>query len=158
MTDLPPSSPLESPPIFLELRRKAKRSTLGTSGIREYKSPGILPAAQSAWNECKEKVLTAFSDAGWSPLDLIIDILDPSQHEYENYRSRWFSPPSNKLSLLLDQIFAHPKGHNLVLDWMRPHALSSVCSTVSSEMDLVVKELSLPSVEHVSPTLLTTGH
>jgi hypothetical protein len=46
---LPPPSPLESPPILLELRRKAKHNTLGTSGIRAYKSPGIPPAAQSTW-------------------------------------------------------------------------------------------------------------
>jgi hypothetical protein len=33
---------------------------------------------------------------------------------------------------------------------MRPHVLDSVCSLVSSEMDLVVNKLYLPSVEHIS--------
>jgi hypothetical protein len=61
---LPSLTPLESPPILLELCRKAKHDMLGTSGIHAYKSPGIPPAAQSAWNKCKEKVLQAFCDAG----------------------------------------------------------------------------------------------
>jgi hypothetical protein len=91
------------------------------------------------------------SEASRSPLDLISDILDVTQDEHEQYRSRWFSPARHsKLSDLLDNIFAHPKGRDLILEWMQPHTLESVCSTVSSEMDLVVKELSLPSVEHVS--------
>jgi hypothetical protein len=91
------------------------------------------------------------SEASRSPLDLISDILDPTQDEHEHYRSRWFSPARrSKLSDLLDSIFAHPKGRDLILEWMQPHALESVCSTVASEMDLVTKELSLPGVEHVS--------
>ena len=153
-TYLPPPLPLESPPLLLELRRTAGHSTLQTSDMRAYKSPGNPPAAQSAWKGCKEIVLQAFSDAGKSPLDLILDILDPTQLEYENYRSRWFSPACNKLSLLLDRMFAHPKGHDLVLCWMQPHVLDSVCSTVSSEMDLVVKKFSLPSVEHITPDFI----
>jgi hypothetical protein len=36
--DLFPPSPLESPPILLELRRKAGHTMLGTSGMRTYKS------------------------------------------------------------------------------------------------------------------------
>jgi hypothetical protein len=86
-----PPVAFESPPILLELHRKAGHSMLGTSGMHAYKSPGIPPAAQSTWNECKEKALWMFSDAGCSPLDLILNILDPNQHEYENYCLRWFS-------------------------------------------------------------------
>lgn len=36
-----------------------------------------------------------------------------------------------------------------------PHALDSICSMVSSEMDLVTKELSLPSVEHITPDFIS---
>lgn len=151
---MPPLVPLESPPVLLELRTMAGHTTLGTLGMREYKSSGTPSAAQSAWKECKENILRAFSDAGRSPLDLVLDILDPTQLEYENYRSRWFSPASNKLLLLLDQIFAHPKGHNLVSRWMQPHIFDSVCSVVSSEMDSVVGKLYLPSVEHISPQFI----
>jgi hypothetical protein len=146
-------SPLESPPVLLELRngRGGHRHPLQTSGMRTYESSkNIPPVAGIIWSECKKKVLEAFSDAGQSPLDLILDILDSMQHEYENYRSRWFSPASNKLSVLLDSIFAHPKGRDLILRWMHPHALEFVCSTVSSEMDCVVKALSLPGVEHIT--------
>jgi hypothetical protein len=155
VADVPSSLPLGRPATLLKLRRKAGQSMLATSGMRTYNSPGTPPTAQSVWKECKEKVLQAFTDAGRSPLELILDILDSGQHEYENYRSRWFSPASNKLSLLLDRIFAHPKGHDLVLQWMQPHALDSVCSSISSEMDLAVKELSLPSVEHVSSEFIS---
>jgi hypothetical protein len=41
-TYLPPPLPLESPPLLLELRRTAGHSTLQTSDMRAYKSPGIL--------------------------------------------------------------------------------------------------------------------
>ena len=149
------SLPPGRPATLLKLRRKAGQIMLATSGMRAYNSLGTPPTAQSVWKECKEKVLQAFTDAGRSPLELILDILDSGQHEYENYRSRWFSPASNKLSLLLDRIFAHPKGHDLILQWMKPHALDTVCSSISSEMDLAVKELSLPSVEHVSSEFIS---
>ena len=149
-----PPAPLESPPILLELRRMADHTTLGTSGMREYKSSGTPPAAKSTWKVCKENVLKALSDAGKSPLDLVLDILDSTQLEYENYRSRWLSPNSNKLFLLLDQIFAHPKGHDLISRWMQPHILDSVCSVVGSEMDSAVGMLSLPSVEHITPQFI----
>lgn len=158
MAVIPSLLPLERPPTLLKLCRKAGaagQSILATSGVRAYNSPGTPPTAQGIWRECKEKVLQAFTDTGRSPLELILDILDSGQHEYENYRSRWFSPASNKLSLLLDRIFAHPKGRDLVLQWMLPHALDSVCSSISSEMDLAIKELSLPSVEHVSSEFIS---
>jgi len=78
-------------------------------------------------------------------------MLDPSQDKHKQYHSRWFSTARcSKLSDLLDSIFAHPKGRDLILQWMQPHALESICSAVASEMDLVTKELSLPSVEHVT--------
>ena len=148
-----PSTPSDSPPILLKLRNSLAKSvdqTLEASHSHVYKHPSLTPPSQSVWGQCKQKVLKAIANAHHSPLDLIMDILDESQDEYEHYRSRWFSSSCNKLSILLDRIFVHPKGRDLVLQWMRPHSLESVCSTVASEMDLVVKELSLPSVEHVS--------
>lgn len=95
------------------------------------------------------------SDTSRSPLDLISDILDSDQVGYESYRLRWSSPRCSKLSNLLDSIFAHPKGRDLILEWMRPYALESVCSMVASEMDLVTKELSLPSVDHISSEFIS---
>lgn len=150
--DPPLVLPSESPPVLLKFRRRSSHGSgiLGTPGVRAYKPLNTPSAAQSTWDECKENVLQTFSDAARSPLDLILDLLDPTQSEYENYRSRWFSPTCNKLSLLLDRIFSHPKGNGLILQWMRPHVLDSVCSLVSSEMDLVVNKLYLPSVEHIS--------
>ncbi|KAH9956052.1 hypothetical protein BGW80DRAFT_1187891, partial [Lactifluus volemus] len=56
---------------------------------------------------------------------------------------------------LLDLIFAHPKGHDLILHWVRPHSLEAICTMVASEMDLVVKELSFPSVEDVSSEFIS---
>jgi hypothetical protein len=51
-------------------------------------------------------------------------------------------------------MFAHPKGHDLVLRWMQPHVLDTVCSTISLEMDLVIKKVFLPSVEHITPNFI----
>jgi hypothetical protein len=138
-------------PILLKLRNTANTlgQTLEGSHMHVYDTPSRTP--RNAWKDCKREVLKMISDASRSPLDLILDILDPSQDEHEQYRSRWFSQARRgKLSELLDSIFAHPKGRELIMQWMHPHALEFVCSTVASEMDLVSKELSLPSVEHVS--------
>ncbi|KAF8503300.1 hypothetical protein F5888DRAFT_1917408 [Russula emetica] len=150
------STPSESPPILLKFRNTANNlgQTLNASHSHVYEPPSLTP--QSVWGECKQKVLKAIADARRSPLDLILDILDPSQDEYEHYRLRWFSPSCNKLSGLLDRIFAHSKGRDLVLHWTHPHSLESVCATVASEMDLVVKELSLTSVEHVSTEFISS--
>jgi hypothetical protein len=145
----------ESPPVVLELLNNADDPgcTLEASDLRVYGD--TPPASQSTWNDCKKKILGLLSDAGRSPLDLVLDILDLRQGEYENYRSRWFSSSCNKFSILLDRTFAHPKGHGLMLRWIQPHSLETVCSTVASEMDLVVKELTLPSVEHVSSEFIS---
>ena len=149
--------PLESPPVVLELSQTTDElgSTLETSDLRVYDNSLPVSQLESTWNDCKKKILMLLSDARRSPLDLILDILDLRQEEYEQYRSRWFSSNSSKFSALLDRTFAHPKGHDLILRWFSPHSLESVCSTVASEMDLVVKELSLPSVEHVSSEFIS---
>jgi hypothetical protein len=148
-------SPSESPPVVLELSNTLG-DVLETSNLRVYESPDIIPpGTQNGWNDCKKEVLKLFSDAGRSPLDLIIDLLDLDQDEYEHYRTRWFSSNCNKISVLLDLIFAHPKGHDLILHWVRPHSLEAICTTVASEMDLVVKELSFPSVEDVSSEFIS---
>lgn len=148
-----------SPPVVLELLNTP--SDLGcafeTSNLRAYDYlDNTPPASQNGWKDCKKKVLGLLSDAGRSPLDLILDILDLRQEEYEMYRSRWFSSTCNKFSAVLDRTFAHPKGHDLILHWLHPHSLELVCSTVAAEMDLVIKELSLPSVEHVSSEFVST--
>ena len=151
----PPGPSPESPPILLTLSNSATDpgQSLEASDLHVYAPPSLSPP--SAWGVCKRNVLKAIADAGRSPLDLILDILDPSQDEYELYRVRWFSTSCNKVPCLLDGIFAHSKGRNLVLNWMLPHSLESVCSMVASEMDLAVKELSLPSVEHVSTEFIS---
>ena len=146
----------ERSPVLLKLRKSANSldGTLEASHLRGYDIPTLTP--RNTWRDCKRDVLKMISDASRSPLDLILDILDPSQDEHEQYRSRWFSPSwRSKLSELLDNIFAHPKGQDLILQWMQPHALESICLTVASEMDLVAKELSLPSVEHVSSDFIS---
>ena len=152
-----PSTPSESPPILLKLRSSMEKNssqTLEASNLHVYESSSLTPS-QIVWRDCKQKVLKAIADARRSPLDLILDILDTSQDEYEQYRLRWFSPSCNKLSGLLDGIFVHPKGRDLLLSWMHPHCLETVCLSVASEMDLVVKELSLPSIEHVSTEFIS---
>jgi hypothetical protein len=143
------------PPVLLKLRNTANE-LLEASELHAYDTSSHLPRNSNTWTDCKRKVLKMISDASRSPLDLVLDILDPTQDEHEIYRSRWFtSARCSKISDLLDSIFAHPKGRHLILEWMRPHALESICSVVTSEMDLVSKELYLPSVEHISPQFIS---
>jgi hypothetical protein len=141
------------PPVLLKLRNTANE-LLEASELHAYNTPSHLSC--NAWRDCKRKVLEMISDASRLPLDLILDMLDPTQDEHEIYRSRWFSSARrSKLSDLLDSIFALPKGRDLILEWMRPHALDSICSMVASEMDAVSKELYLPSVEHITPEFIS---
>lgn len=148
-------APSTSPPVVLELSNFGH--AFETSNLRAYDYlDNTPPASQNSWKDCKKNILGLLSDAGRSPLDLILDILDLRQEEYEMYRSRWFSSNCNKFSAVLDRTFAHPKGHDLILHWLHPHSLESVCSTVAAEMDIVIKELSLPSVEHVSSEFVST--
>jgi hypothetical protein len=77
----------ESSPVLLKLRKSANSldGTLEASHLRIYDTPTLTP--QNAWRACKRDVLKMISDASRSPLDLIADILDPSQDEHEQYRS-----------------------------------------------------------------------
>lgn len=100
-TDPPSSSaPSESPPVLLTLRNTVNNlgQRLETSRLHVYESPSLTPPTPSLWGDCKQTVLKAIADARRSPLDLIIDILDSSQDEYEHYRSQWLSPSCNKLA------------------------------------------------------------
>ena len=151
LASTPSESPLE--PVLLKLRNPGSNlgQTLEASQPHAYETPSL---SQSVWGECKRTVLKAIVDANRSLLDLILDILDPSLDEYEHYRLRWFSSSCSILSRLLDSIFAHPKGRDFMLDWMHPHSLKSVCSTVMSE---IVTPLGL-SCWHASLVVLIFCH
>jgi hypothetical protein len=146
-------------PMLLEPTSSAKENVptlpAPTGKMFTYKTIHSTASPRGSWKDCKQNILTMLESAHRTPLDFLLDLLDPEQDGYEIYRSHWFSRSSHKIALLLDRIFAHPKGHNFILDWMRSHALDSVCSVVSSEMDQVVKELSLPSVQHLTPDMIS---
>jgi len=123
LDDGPSPIPMEEAPVLLELSSGAKENipTLIASGMRPYKTIHSAALPRDSWKDCKQRILAMLDTVHRSPLDFFLDLLDPEQTSYENYRSQWFlsSQSSPKMSRLLDRIFMHPKGHDWISDWMR---------------------------------------
>ena len=99
-----PESPMpmndSRPPMLLELSFSSesdKSQELVGTGLREYENihsaaeyENIHSAAlpRNSWKDCKQKILKMLEDAHRSPLDFLLDLLDPDLNEYKTYRSK----------------------------------------------------------------------
>jgi hypothetical protein len=64
-----------------------------------------------------------------SPVDLLIQVLDPNDLAYDRYRGSLYRDESNKLMQLLDTIMADRAGHGKL-----SHLEELACETVADEM------------------------
>ena len=84
-----------------------------------------------------------------SPIDILIDVLDPSDEKHQYYRQALYRDDASKLHILLDHIIANPNGKQKMDDWMAPHAIDYTCDIVDAEMEAVKQKLSM-SVSNVT--------
>ncbi|KIK40439.1 hypothetical protein CY34DRAFT_24807 [Suillus luteus UH-Slu-Lm8-n1] len=106
--------------------------------------------------------LKILRDSCISVLDLLIKILDPSEASYSTYRNHICVPSpkekqlgTGRLEKMLDFLWEDPRSQTRVAEWLHPHAVTYVCSTVYNEMD-DVKRCLHATLNTVTPKLLLT--
>ncbi|KAJ6523940.1 hypothetical protein DFH09DRAFT_1096439 [Mycena vulgaris] len=69
-----------------------------------------------------------------SPIDLLIQVLDYEDAEYDRYRGNLYRDESSKLALLLEKTKEDPRGKQKLLGCMRTQLVEFACDTVADEM------------------------
>jgi hypothetical protein len=102
-----------------------------------------------------ETVLTFLREGKLSPIDILIDVLDPSDEKHQSYHEELYKADASKLQVLLDNIMDDPKGKRKMDEWMRPHAVDFTCQIVDAEMEAIKKKLSM-AVSDVTPDFMAS--
>jgi hypothetical protein len=89
-----------------------------------------------------------------SPIDILIQVLDPDDISYDRYRGNLYRDNSTKLMELLQTIFADHNGRRKLLDCMRPHLEEFACETVADEMETRRRNSTLPGIAVVTPDFI----
>ncbi|KAG2737045.1 hypothetical protein P692DRAFT_20135069, partial [Suillus brevipes Sb2] len=121
-----------------------------------------IRGSRMSTHERISSALKILRDGRISVLDLLIKILDPSEASYSTYRDRICVPSpkekqlgTGRLEKMLDFLWEDPRSQTRVAEWLRPHAVAYVCSTVYNEMD-DVKRCLHATLDTVTPELLLT--
>ncbi|KAJ7883336.1 hypothetical protein B0H13DRAFT_1890420 [Mycena leptocephala] len=70
-----------------------------------------------------------------SPIDILIQVLDPDNISYHRYRRNLHRDDSTKVTELFETNFADRNGRGKLLDCMRPHLEEFACKTIADEME-----------------------
>lgn len=80
-----------------------------------------------------EEALKVLAEGKLAPIELLLAIANPEDSKYATYRARLYDPGTN-LCKFLDLVMLHDNGRRVVMEWMRPYAMSQVCDSVQAEM------------------------
>jgi hypothetical protein len=89
-----------------------------------------------------------------SPLDILIQVLDPEDMAYDRYRANLYRNDSAKLPALIEKIMADDKGREKLLECMKPCLLDFSCEIVAQEMEQRRKKSILQGIQVVTPTFM----
>ena len=98
--------------------------------------------------------INVLKDGGLSPFDLMLEVLDQKNPQYDGYRAELFKVNNTKLSKILDLIAAVNVGERKLRSLIRPLALEIVCEAIDKEMDSVAKGEILPGLHAISPEFI----
>ncbi|KAJ7689211.1 hypothetical protein B0H14DRAFT_3668009 [Mycena olivaceomarginata] len=88
-----------------------------------------------------------------SPVDVLIQALNPEDLSYDRYRGNLSHDDSTKLTRLLDTIMSDPNGRKLMSS-MRPHVEEFACEIVAEEMETRRRNSMLPGIAVFTPDFI----
>ncbi|KAJ7916617.1 hypothetical protein B0H13DRAFT_2323228 [Mycena leptocephala] len=118
-------------------------------------SPDALPFRRRRSTDTYTKIhnlLAGLRQDRISPIDILIQVLDPNDMVYDRYRGKLYREDSTKLSALIERIMADYKGKKKLLGCMQPHLEDFACEIVAEEMETRRRNSILPGIEAVTPT------
>jgi hypothetical protein len=86
-----------------------------------------------------------------SPVDILLQVLDPDDLAYDRYRGNLFRDDNTKLASLIETIMSDQKGKEKLSQCMEPHLLDFACDTVAEQMETRRKKSILPGIEAITP-------
>jgi hypothetical protein len=89
-----------------------------------------------------------------SPVDVLIQALDPDDLSYHRYRGNLYRDDSTKLRKLLDTIMSDPNGRCKLMSSMRPHIEEFACEIVAEEMETRRRNSILPGIAVFTPDFI----
>ncbi|KAJ7922080.1 hypothetical protein B0H13DRAFT_1866147 [Mycena leptocephala] len=103
-----------------------------------------------------DRLLAALRRERISPLNIVIQVLDPDDIAYDRYHGNLYHKNGAKLSLLIEMIMSEPKGKQKLLECMQPHLADFTCDTVAEEMEVRRRKSILAGIEAVMPLFMET--
>ncbi|KAJ7187450.1 hypothetical protein GGX14DRAFT_383550 [Mycena pura] len=98
--------------------------------------------------------LRSFRKDKISPLDVLVQALDPDASEDVRYRGNLYREDDNRLSLLLDIIMKDDYGKRKLFECLRPHLENFACEVVAEQMERRRKASYLPGIQAVTPEFI----
>ncbi|KAF7345728.1 hypothetical protein MVEN_01592900 [Mycena venus] len=91
-----------------------------------------------------------------SPVDILLQVLDPDDIVYDRYRGNLYRDDSTKLASLIEIIMSDHKGKQKLSECMEPYLVEFACDTVAEEMETRQKKSILPGIQAVTPAFMET--
>jgi hypothetical protein len=92
-----------------------------------------------------------------SPVDILLQVLDPDDLSYDRYRGNLYRDDNTKLASLIEIIMSDQNGKQKLSQCMGPHLLDLACDTVAEEMETRRKNSILPGIEAITPAFMENG-
>ncbi|KAF8214948.1 hypothetical protein K438DRAFT_1926610 [Mycena galopus ATCC 62051] len=89
-----------------------------------------------------------------SPVDVLIQALNPDDLSYDHYHGNLYCDDSTKLSQLLNIIMSDPNGCHKLMSSMRPHIEEFACEIVAEEMETHRRSSILPGIAVFTPDII----
>ncbi|KAJ7728662.1 hypothetical protein B0H16DRAFT_240962 [Mycena metata] len=89
-----------------------------------------------------------------SPLDVLVQALDPDFSEDIRYRKNLYSADDNRLTMLLDTIMKDDYGKRKLFECMCPHLEDFACNIVAEQMECRRKASFLQGINDVTPEFI----
>ncbi|KAJ7231602.1 hypothetical protein C8J57DRAFT_1533491 [Mycena rebaudengoi] len=110
--------------------------------------PGISPYAKI------DALLATLRRDKISPVDILIQVLDPDDLAYDRYRGHLYRDDSQTMKLLLDTIMKDAAGKRKILDCMHPYLLDFACEVVQEQMQTRRDSSVLQGISVVTPEFI----
>ncbi|KAJ7206287.1 hypothetical protein GGX14DRAFT_367375 [Mycena pura] len=89
-----------------------------------------------------------------SPVDILIQVLDPRDISYDRYRGNLYRDDSTKLAQLIEQIMLDYNGKKKLMHCMDSHLMEYACEKVADEMVTRRKKSTLQGINAVTPAFI----
>ncbi|KAJ7677145.1 hypothetical protein B0H14DRAFT_3177829 [Mycena olivaceomarginata] len=99
-------------------------------------------------------VLAQLHEGNISPVEVLIQVLDPVDVAYDRYRTHLYREESTKLAELVDAIMSDDAGKRKLLEVMRPHLLDFACDIVAEQMQQRRNQSFLPGIAAITPAFI----